>query len=59
MYLKNLIQKDFKFDKRLMDLHFKQGSVHVDEYKNYLKELQDLSHNQELLSPEDESSNLE
>ena len=50
MKLIDLINKNFKFDKRVIELGLKQGAFTKDEYKNHLKKLQDVSDNQEALS---------
>ena len=50
MKLKDLIDKNFKFDKRVVELGLKQGVFTKDEYKQHLQGLQDVSSNQEELS---------
>ncbi len=50
MKLKDLINKKFKFDKRVVELGLKQGAFTKDEYKQHLQSLQDVSSNQEELS---------
>lgn len=50
MKLIDLINKNFKFDKRVIELGLKQGAFTKNEYKDHLKNLQDVSNNKEELS---------
>ncbi len=44
--------KNLKYDVRMLELQFKQGSITEAEYKQYLSQLSDCSNNSEKLDLE-------
>ena len=57
MKLNNII-KNFKFDKRLVEWNLSNEIISINEYKQYLQSLSDLStEKEELLPPEEKNKN--
>lgn len=51
--------KVLKFDKRLLEMNFKKGTINQDDYKNHINQLPDDVNNAEALSLDSDSDKQE